>query len=577
MRQLAFDIETDGIVATKVHCIVAIDVTTREQFIYRSDKGDLDGFRDLISEPCELIGHNILGYDIPTLERLMGMEFGQHLLTDSLVLSRLSNPSRLGGHSLKNLSRNTTEEKTHHEDWSVISDDMVEYCVQDVVATIGVYLRLIQELAGFSEESIRLEHQVQTIVQRQVKRGWRLDTYKCYDLLAELKERKFQLEDEVHKRFKPKYKYIKQVVPKVKKDGTTSTVGLKFLGDQWTTVHGAFSRVDLTPFNLGSRMQIGEYLKDFGWKPSKFTDKGQAIVDESVLKDVKGIPEATLIANYLLVQKRIAQISSWVEAMDETTERVHGYVNTNGAVTGRMTHSSPNMAQVPSVGAEYGEDCRACWIVKDGYKLVGCDASGLELRMLAHYMNDDKYTHEVVDGDVHTANQHAAGLQTRPQAKTFIYAFLYGAGDAKIGSIVEGTAKDGKRLKDKFLANTPKLQVLKDNVSDASARGYLKGLDGRKVYVRSEHAALNTLLQSAGAIVMKKALIILDEYAKLWGIDYEFVGNIHDEFQVEVRESQSHEFGRLAVASIQAAGIQLGLRCPLDGEYKVGNNWADTH
>lgn len=577
MRQLAFDIETDGIVATKVHCIVAIDVTTREQFIYRSDKGDLDGFRDLISEPCELIGHNILGYDIPTLERLMGMEFGQHLLTDSLVLSRLSNPSRLGGHSLKNLSRNTTEEKTHHEDWSVISDDMVEYCVQDVVATIGVYLRLIQELAGFSEESIRLEHQVQTIVQRQVKRGWRLDTYKCYDLLAELKERKFQLEDEVHKRFKPKYKYIKQVVPKVKKDGTTSTVGLKFLGDQWTTVQGTFSRVDLTPFNLGSRMQIGEYLKDFGWKPSKFTDKGQAIVDESVLKEVKGIPEATLIANYLLVQKRIAQISSWVEAMDETTERVHGYVNTNGAVTGRMTHSSPNMAQVPSVGAEYGEDCRACWIVKDGYKLVGCDASGLELRMLAHYMNDDKYTHEVVDGDVHTANQHAAGLQTRPQAKTFIYAFLYGAGDAKIGSIVEGTAKDGKRLKDKFLANTPKLQVLKDNVSDASARGYLKGLDGRKVYVRSEHAALNTLLQSAGAIVMKKALIILDEYAKLWGIDYEFVGNIHDEFQVEVRESQSHEFGRLAVASIQAAGIQLGLRCPLDGEYKVGNNWADTH
>jgi DNA polymerase-1 len=577
MRQLAFDIETDGIVATKVHCIVAIDVTTREQFVYRSDKGDLDGFRDLISEPCELIGHNILGYDIPTLERLMGMEFGQHLLTDSLVLSRLSNPSRLGGHSLKNLSRNTTEEKTHHEDWSVISDDMVEYCVQDVVATIGVYLRLIQELAGFSEESIRLEHQVQSIVQRQVKRGWRLDTYKCYDLLAELKERKFQLEDEVHKRFKPKYKYIKQVVPKVKKDGTTSTVGLKFLGDQWTTVQGTFSRVDLTPFNLGSRMQIGEYLKDFGWKPSKFTDKGQAIVDESVLKDVKGIPEATLIANYLLVQKRIAQISSWVEAMDETTERVHGYVNTNGAVTGRMTHSSPNMAQVPSVGAEYGEDCRACWIVKDGYKLVGCDASGLELRMLAHYMNDDKYTHEVVDGDVHTANQHAAGLQTRPQAKTFIYAFLYGAGDAKIGSIVEGTAKDGKRLKDKFLANTPKLQVLKDNVSDASARGYLKGLDGRKVYVRSEHAALNTLLQSAGAIVMKKALIILDEYAKLWGIDYEFVGNIHDEFQVEVRESQSHEFGRLAVASIQAAGIQLGLRCPLDGEYKVGNNWADTH
>jgi len=192
-------------------------------------------------------------------------------------------------------------------------------------------------------------------------------------------------------------------------------------------------------------------------------------------------------------------------------------------------------------------------------------------------MNDDKYTHEVVDGDIHTVNQHAAGLSTRPQAKTFIYAFLYGAGDAKIGSIVDGSSRDGKRLKDKFLANTPKLQQLKDNVATAASRGYLMGLDGRKVYVRSEHAALNTLLQSAGAIMMKKALLILDEYAKLWGIDYEFVGNIHDEFQVEVREDQAHEFGRLAVASMQAAGIQLNLRCALDGEYKVGNNWADTH
>ena len=577
MRQLAFDIETDGIVATKVHCIVAIDLATNEQFVYRSDKGNLYEFNSLISSPCELIAHNGIGYDIPTLQRLMGTDFGKTVITDTLVLSRLANPSRLGGHSLKNLSRNTDEEKTHHEDWSVLSDDMVDYCVQDVIATIGVYHRLIRELDGFAPESIRLEHQVQTIVQRQVKRGWRLDTYKCLDLLAELKERKFQLEDQVHTRFKPKYKYIRNVVPKIKKDGTFSTVGLKFLGDQWTTVVGEFSRVDVTPFNLGSRMQIGEYLKDFGWKPNKFTEKGQAIVDESVLKEVRGIPEATLIADYLMVQKRIAQISSWLEAVNDDTGRVHGYVNTNGAVTGRMTHSSPNMAQVPSVGSEYGEDCRACWIVKDGYKLVGCDASGLELRMLAHYMNDDKYTHEVVDGDIHTVNQHAAGLSTRPQAKTFIYAFLYGAGDAKIGSIVDGSSRDGKRLKDKFLANTPKLQQLKDNVATAASRGYLMGLDGRKVYVRSEHAALNTLLQSAGAIMMKKALLILDEYAKLWGIDYEFVGNIHDEFQVEVREDQAHEFGRLAVASMQAAGIQLNLRCALDGEYKVGNNWADTH
>ena len=157
-----------------------------------------------------------------------------------------------------------------------------------------------------------------------------------------------------------------------------------------------------------------------------------------------------MIAEYLMLQKRIAQVQSWLDAVEDDG-RVHGYVNSNGAVTGRMTHSSPNMAQVPSVNAEYGADCRACWTSPKGYKIVGMDASGLELRMLAHYMKDEAYTNEILTGDIHTANQLASGVDTRSQAKTFIYAFLYGAGDAKIGSIVGGTARDGKRLKEKFL------------------------------------------------------------------------------------------------------------------------------
>lgn len=576
MKRLAFDIETDGIFATKVHCIVAIDIDTNEQYVYRSDKGNLYDFAQLLGPDCTLIGHNILGYDIPTLERVMDLSFGETKFVDTLVMSRLANPSRTGGHSLKNLSRGTEDEKTHYEDWSILTDEMVEYCIQDVVATIGVYKRLLDELKHFSSESIDLEHQTQTIIQRQVRHGWLLDTFRCYDLLAKLKERKFELEDEVHKRFKPKLKFVKEITPKIKKDGSMSSVGLKFLGDAWNSVGGRFSRLELVTFNLGSRQQIGEYLQDFGWKPKNLTPTGQPIVDESVLKGID-IPEAQLIAEYLLVQKRIAQVDSWLSAVDERDGRVHGYVNSNGAVTGRMTHSSPNVAQVPAVYSPYGEDCRSCWIVKKGYKLVGCDASGLELRMLAHYMNDPDYTNEVLHGDIHSTNQRSAGLTTRDQAKTFIYAFLYGAGDAKIGSIVGGTAKHGARLKAKFLDNTPSLQRLRDQVSVASGRGYLRGLDGRRLMIRSEHSALNTLLQSAGAIVMKKALIILDEYAKIWGIDYEFVGNIHDEFQVEVREDQANKFGSLAVASIQAAGKQLGLRCDLDGEYKVGNNWAETH
>ena len=338
----------------------------------------------------------------------------------------------------------------------------------------------------------------------------------------------------------------------------------------------AFSRIDFPEFNLGSRQQIGRYLQYFGWKPETFTETGQPIVDESVLRKVKGIPEAELIGEYLMVQKRIAQIQSWLDAVKDDG-RVHGYVNANGAVTGRMTHSSPNMGQVPAVYSPYGKECRAVWTVPTGYSLVGMDASGLELRMLAHYMNDEGYTHEILNGDIHTANQLAAGLPTRDQAKTFIYAFLYGAGDAKIGSIVGGSSADGRRLKAKVLSNTPALGKLRGRVSTASGRGYLLGLDGRRVAVRSEHAALNSLLQSAGAIVMKQALVLLDQYATLHNIDYKIIGNIHDEIQTEVATKDAERFGRLATACIEAAGIHYNLNCPLAGEYKVGANWAETH
>jgi DNA polymerase I-like protein with 3'-5' exonuclease and polymerase domains len=454
---------------------------------------------------------------------------------------------------------------------------MVEYCKQDVRVTEQVYQRLLCELDSFGNESILLEHQVQTIIQEQVRNGWLLDHEKARDLVAGLKEESYTLEEEVQRVFIPLPTFVKEIRPKIKKDGSTSIVGLKFLGAQWTQVAGDFSRIDWPIFNLGSRQQIGRYLKHFGWRPKTFTETGHAIVSEEILKAVKGIPEASLIASYLLVVKRIAQVSSWLEAADPKTQRVHGYVNTNGAVTGRMTHSKPNLAQVPSSGSLYGPECRACWIVPKGYKLVGIDASGLELRMLAHYMNDLDYTNTILTGDIHTANQLAAGLATRDQAKTFIYAYLYGAGDEKIGSIASGGRKQGKLLKEKFLEATPALKALKENVAQSAAKGYITGLDGRKVFIRSEHAALNSLLQSAGAMVMKQALVILDDYATRWGLDYRFVGNVHDEFQVEVLEAHADRFGRLATDCIVAAGTHFKMRCPLAGDYKVGLSWAETH
>ena len=572
-KALVVDIETDGLNPTVIHCVCAngdmfYDANAFNSFLSANhDKYDM------------VVGHNIIGFDCPALTRLWKVDFSNFSILDSLVLSRLANPSRDGGHSLRSWGERLNFPKGDYSDWSTLTPEMVEYCKQDVAVTRGMLKALEKELEGFSDESIQLEHEVQSIVVRQIKNGWKLDQPKARDLLALLKERQYDLESEVQRTFKPLPTFIKEIVPKVKKDGTYSDVGLKFLGgrDSINNVSGAFSRVDYPAFNLGSRQQIARHLQYYGWKPTEKTEKGSIIVDEGTLSSVVGIPQAALIAEYLMLQKRRGLVSSWIDAVDDTTGRVHGYVNSIGAVTGRMTHSSPNMAQVPSNGSPYGVESRGCWVAAEGYSLVGCDASGLELRMLAHYMNDKDYTSEVLDGDIHTANMLAAGLTERPQAKTFIYAFLYGAGDAKIGSIVGGGAKEGKRLKDQFLANTPALAILKDRVAATAKAGYLNGLDGRKVYVRSEHAALNTLLQSAGAIIMKKALTLLSEYAKLWGIEHRFVGNIHDEFQCEVIKGKEDVFGRLAVSCIQAAGLHFKLRCPLDGDYKVGESWEQTH
>lgn len=523
----------------------------------------------------EIIGHKIIDFDLPVMQKFTDLDFSNHKITDTLVLSRLFNPSLTNGHSLKAWGERLEFPKGDYDDWTKLTPEMITYCEQDLDVTHKVYDVLMERLENFPGESIELEHAVQRIISQQVANGWLLDQGKCYDLLATLKQRKMELEDEVHDKFIPLPVYIRDITPKEKKDGSLSVVGLKYLGDGWTSVVGPFSRIDWPEFNLGSRQQIARHLQFYGWRPKDFTEKGAVVVDEAVLNKVK-VPEAQLIAEYLLIVKRQAQVTAWLEAVKEDG-RVHGLVNSIGAVTGRMTHSGPNVAQVPTSHSPYGMECRSCWTVPKGRKLVGVDASGLELRMLAHYMDDEEYTNEVVNGDIHTANQKAANIDTRDNAKTFIYAFLYGAGDRKIGSIVGGNQGVGKRLKEDFLRNTPSLQNLRERVGKSARRGHLKGLDGRRLVVRHEHAALNTLLQGAGAIVMKKALTLLDEFAIIYNIDYKFVGNIHDEIQAEVEERKAKQFGWLAVECIKAAGQKLNMRCPLDGEFKIGNTWAETH
>ena len=373
-----WDIETDGLKPNVIWCLCAI----KGDEMYTLEMPTKEMVEELFADVTEHVGHNLINYDIPAVERILGVQVTGHV-TDTLVLSRLHNPQLEGGHSLDAWGQRLNFPKGEYYDWTALTPEMVEYCQQDVRVTERLYEKLTQELDPFGGDSIVLEHTIQSAITQQIKNGWLLDERKATGLIAELQEKKYELEEAVHEKFLPLPTFVKEIAPKYKKDGSLSSVGLKFLGDQWVNVDGPFSRIDWPEFNLGSRKQIGRYLRLFGWKPEKFTENGQAIVDEKVLETVTDIPEAQLIAEFLMVQKRIAQVESWLKAVEDDG-RVHGQVNALGAVTGRMTHSSPNMAQTPAVGVPYGSDCRACWIVPDGCKLVGVDASGLELRMLAH-------------------------------------------------------------------------------------------------------------------------------------------------------------------------------------------------
>ena len=573
--KIVFDIEADGLHPNNVWCIVAKELNGK---IHTFDNTQIEEGIKFLQEADTLIGHNIIGYDIPVLEKLYDVKFNCKI-EDTLVMSRLFNPVRENGHALKAWGwRVGLLKQEQPEDFDSYTPEMLEYCIQDVKLNEAVYNYLIKEGQIFSQVSIDLEHQVASIIKDQERNGFFFNTKQAMELLAELKTKQLEVVEEVHNTFKPKLVDDKLVTPYVKKDGTLSKRGLT--DEEYDTCmtqnnFEPFMRQKLVDFNLGSRKQIGEYLIDFGWKPVKFTPTGQPIVDEGTLKKIEHIREAKLIADFLLYQKRIAQVTSWIDELKD--DRVHGSVIPNGTITGRMTHRNPNMAQVPNAGSPYGKECRSCWTVPEGYKLVGIDASSLELRMLAHYMDDSDYIEEVINGDIHTTNQNLAGLKTRDQAKTFIYALVYGAGDAKIGSVAGGGIKKGKELKQTFFKNLPSLRSLKDKVQKASERGFLKGLDGRKIYVRSQHAALNTLLQGGGAIVMKKAMCILQELINLNTLDAKFVANIHDEWQIQVKESQAEDVGKLGVEAIEKASEYFNMRCPLTGEYKIGDNWYETH
>jgi DNA polymerase I len=549
-------------------------------YTHNSDTGEyvchtsVQTLTPLLDIADRVIGHNIMGFDAPVLNKVWKTKIGWNKLKDTLIMSRLLNPALEDGHSLAAWGKRLGNKKVEYSRiWHWLTGNEYDkkstkpydepmdnlnkfYCKQDVALTVDLFAKLEAELADWGE-SVELEHEVAFILTKQEKHGFKFNKKKAQCLLATLSGELADIEGTLQDTFPP-----------ISEERVSEKTGKAL-------------KTKVTAFNPASRQQIAERLQGLGVKFKQKTEKGSIVVDESVLSKIE-LPEAKLICRYLMLQKRITQITSWVEAAGDT-DRVHGRVMSIGAITGRMSHMSPNMAQIPNSSSEYGPECRDLWTVDEGNKLVGIDASGLELRMLAHYMQDLAYIKTVVEGnskdgtDVHTMNQKAAGLATRDLAKTFIYAFLYGAGYEKIGSIIGGGKKAGGQLSRKFLNNTPALLKLKNRVSRFAELGFMRGMDGRKIWVRSEHAALNTLLQGTGAILMKRALIILHKKLKCGIIQAHYVANVHDEWQIEVEEEDADRVGRMGVEAIKEAGLYYNLRCPTSGEYKIGNTWKETH
>tara|TARA_R100001369_G_scaffold73196_1_gene101732 strand:+ start:2011 stop:3642 length:1632 start_codon:yes stop_codon:yes gene_type:complete len=538
------DIETDSLDAKRIHCIVSKDYDTGEVKTWILE--ECKKFVEWSNKVDQFIMHNGVSFDAPFLNKLLGCNIKVSQVRDTLLESQLFNPVREGGHSLAAWGNRFGYKKGDFNDFDSYSEEMLEYCIRDAELTWKVAHHLEKEGKNFSNKSIRLEHSIRAILDQQQKNGFAFKVRDASILLAKLEEEERELEERTQEIFPP--------------------IELKLK-----------TKTKYIPFNIASRKQIAERLKEKGWNPTLLTEKGNIIVNEKTLNTCE-LPEAKMFSRFFLLQKRTGLLKAWLKACD-SDDRVRGRVLTLKTITGRMAHHSPNMAQVPAVYSPYGKECRDLWTISntETHSLVGTDASSLELRCLAHMMGDAEYIQEILTGDIHTANMKLIGLDNRDQAKTFIFAFLYGAGPAKIGSIVGADASEGIELIDRFLTRLPALKGLRDRKQKEAANGWIRGLDGRYLKIRHPHAVLNTCIQGAGAVVCKQWLIYIIKKINQFDIDAKLVASIHDEYQFEVNNKDVTSFCNITKEAIKETTRTLSMKCELDCDYKVGKTWAITH
>jgi hypothetical protein len=634
---------------THFHCGATLDILTGEKRLFVFPQ-DMDKFLSYLSSAAWLCAQNGFDFDFPALKKFANWEPRKDtVLVDTLIMSRLLNPDRTpvehvrAPHSVEAWGKRLGRWKPDITDWSVYTREMGHRCSEDTEIQHMMFQALCRE-AGMKKgewdiyspdayykdkicwaKALEIEHRSAWIMREQQENGVYFEKEKAQEYVKTLDDLIDQLTEEITKDIppKPKQKGVSINAP-FKKNGEPTKATVDWYGDAVEYVRGPFSRVDWSWINLGSSVQLKEWLYSIGWKPDDWNyHKTDRDPEGNKLRTSPKVTDTSLerlnsrLGSMLTLRSKAShrrnQIAGWVGNCRED-HRLQAEANPQGTPTGRMKHRG--VANVPKANSDkktheliwdpqeqsvfFGTEMRSLFSAgPDPYVvLVGRDASGLELRCFAHYIDDADYTDIILNGDIHTYHQEMAGLETRDMAKTFIYAFLYGAGDAKIGSIVlpngssEERRKIGADLKRQFLAANPKLAGLIKGVKKASRRGYLVGIDGRKLMMRTnergqvaENKALNTLLQGAGAQIMTYARVWLDQEVtkRGWKVSEfrdEYVMKVidyHDEETYQSHIKLAEEMSELMIQSVVESGKHYNFNIPLDADARIGKTWAEIH
>jgi len=609
--KLTFDIESNGLLDTcdTVWCLVAQDVDTNKIYTYSDYDDDLPPLSEglqLLQDAEVLIGHNIIGYDIPAIKIITGLDLIDKKCFDTFIMSQTLRFRRKHKHGLKGWGESLGNNKLDYDDWTKYTKEMLTYCIQDVELNTEVYRKLMKEFLSLRSvnplisKGLMVEHEIgkfNTIVREQ---GWNFDVNKAETNLKHLKSIAKSIQDEIEPQLGLTTIYIDKdpKTAKFKKDGTYTAVTCRLLTDYFgyevkpQDTHlmppgREFQRTKEVQVKMGQIDHVKEWLKTQGWKPDDYTRKmiGGRWVNVSPKFTETSLSKlgdlGAKIGKYYTLRNRISVLENWLE--QQVDGRIHGNMWTIGTPSFRCRHEV--IVNLPGVHAPYGRELRELFTADEGWKIVGADSSGNQLRGLCHYVNNPEFTKEVIYGDQHQRNADALGC-SRSTAKTFLYAYLFGAGNAKLGETLTGKKNPsrGQKARDDFASAIKGLKEIKDKIesewrrkNSTQGQGWIHALDGRPVFINSEHQCLNYLLQSAEGITCKAATVYQMQKIKEEGLRAKPRIFYHDETAWTVHPDDADRVGEILKESFAEGPKWFGVECMDGGDYIVGDSYADVH